>query len=98
MDHKKRTTVEQVLQDKTEKLIAIGAAAAANCIPCFEHLYENAINAGITVAEIKRASEIAGQVKTGASIALSNSVNELLGTQCACDSGFDAAGPQTCSC
>ena len=72
-------TEEQVLEDKIENLIAIGAATAANCIPCFEHLYEKAINSGITLAEIKRASEVAGQVKKGAHIALKNSINELIG-------------------
>ena len=72
-------TEEKVLQDKIENLIAIGAATAANCIPCFEHLYEKAINSGITLAEIRRASDIAGQVKKGAHIALTNSINELVG-------------------
>ena len=72
---------EKGLSDKIEALIAIGAATAANCIPCFEHLYEKAINSGITLAEIKRASDIAGQVKKGAHIALTNSVNELIGIE-----------------
>ena len=77
MDTAKVRTEEQVLQDKIESLIAIGAAMAANCIPCFEHLYEKAINSDITLAEIKRASDIAGLVKKGAHIALTNSVNEV---------------------
>ncbi len=81
METVKVRTERQVLQDKTENLIAIGAAMAVNCIPCFEHLYEKAINSGITLAEIKRASDIAGQVKKGAHIALKNSVNELIGIE-----------------
>ncbi len=72
---------EKVFQDKIEILIAIGAATAANCIPCFEHLYEKAIGSGVKLAEIKRASDIAGQVKKGAHIALSNSINELTGIE-----------------
>ena len=79
METAKVRTEEKVLPDKIENLIAIGAATAANCIPCFEHLYEKAINSGITIAEIKRASDIAGQVKKGAHIALTNSINELVG-------------------
>ncbi len=70
---------ETVFQNKIEILIAIGAATAANCIPCFEHLYEKAIGSGLKLAEIKRASDIAGQVKKGAHIALTNSINELTG-------------------
>ena len=65
------------LQDKTEILIAIGAATGTNCIPCFEHIYEKAINSGVTLEEIKRASDIAAQVKKGAHIALTNVINEL---------------------
>lgn len=81
MKTSKVKTEEKSLPDKIENLIAIGAATAANCIPCFEHLYEKAINSGITLAEIKRASDIAGQVKKGAHIALTNSVNELIGIE-----------------
>jgi len=69
----------QMLEEKTEILIAIGAATAANCIPCFEHIYENAITSGVTLAEIKRASDLASQVKKGAHMALTNSINELVG-------------------
>jgi alkylhydroperoxidase/carboxymuconolactone decarboxylase family protein YurZ len=54
-------TQEPVLTDKVESLIAIGAATAANCIPCFEHLYEKAVTAGISAAQIKRPADIAGQ-------------------------------------
>jgi len=70
---------ENILDEKTENLIAIGAATAANCIPCFEHLYEKAITSGITLEEINRATDIAGKVKKGAHIALTNSINELIG-------------------
>ena len=81
METTKAKTEEQVLEDKIENLIAIGAATAANCIPCFEHLYEKAINSGVTLAEIKRASDIAGLVKRGAHIAIANSINELIGIE-----------------
>jgi len=76
-----KTGRETTLVEKTDILIAIGAATAANCIPCFEHLYEKAVTSGITAAEIKRASEIAGLVKNGAHAAISNSIDELLGSQ-----------------
>ena len=51
----------------------------ANCIPCFEHLYEKAVTSGITMDEIRRASEIAGLVKSGAHAAISGSIDELIG-------------------
>jgi hypothetical protein len=76
------------LQDNIEIRIAIGAATAANCIPCFEHLYEKAVNAGVPLDDIKRASEIAGLVKTGAHSALTASINELIDN--------DESQPSTC--
>lgn len=51
---------KQIFHVKMKTLIAIGAATAANCIPCFENLYEKAIGSGISSAEIKWATEIAG--------------------------------------
>ena len=89
---------DRILEDKIEILIAIGAATAANCIPCFEHLYEKAINSGITLAEIKRASEIAGQVKKGAHIALRNSINELIGIKETHDLPCDKTANKSCCC
>ncbi len=81
METTKVNTEEPVLQDKIENLIAIGAAMAANCIPCYEHLYKKAIHSGNTLAEIKRAMDIAEQVKKGAHIALTNSINDLIGIE-----------------
>jgi len=96
MDTARPKTEEQVLEDKIENLIAIGAATAANCIPCFEHLYEKAINSGITLAEIKRASDIAELVKKGAHIALTNSINELIGIEETHDLPCDQIANKSC--
>ena len=98
METAKTITQEQVLEGKVESLIAIGAATAANCIPCFEHLYEKAINSGITLAEIKRASDIAGLVKNGAHIALTNSINELIGIEETHDLPCDRTANKSCCC
>ena len=98
METRKAKTEEQVLEDKIEILIAIGSATAANCIPCFEHLYEKAINSGIKLAEIKRASEIAAQVKKGAHIALTNSINELIRIKEAQDLPCDKTANKSCCC
>ena len=94
-----KSTIEgTALVEKADVLIAIGAATAANCIPCFEHLYEEAVTSGITPAEIKRASQIAGLVKKGAHTAISSSIDDLIGSkevnELTC--GKTVAGPCTC--
>ena len=96
METSQTKTKEQVLEAKIENLIAIGAATAANCIPCFEHLYEKAIHSGITPAEIKRASDIAALVKKGAHIALTNSVNEFIGIEETHDLPCDPKASKSC--
>ncbi len=89
---------DRILEDKIETLIAIGAATAANCIPCFEHLYEKAINSGITLSQIKRASDIAELVKKGAHIALTNSVNELIGIEETQNLPCEQTANKSCGC
>lgn len=92
------TASETVLMEKTDVLIAIGAATAANCIPCFEHLYEKAVTFGIPTEEIKRASQIAGLIKNGAHTAISSSIDELLGSKEAGGSmcGKTTTAPRCC--
>ncbi len=80
---------ENNICEKTQILIAIGAATAANCIPCFEHLYEKAITSGIAGEEIRKAAEIAAMVKNGAHKAVSGVVEEL--------TGFQENGCRSCS-
>ena len=57
MEQNQKGSKDLILEEKIERLIAIGAAAASNCIPCFEHLYESAITSGLTAEQIKRASD-----------------------------------------
>lgn len=95
------TTVQadnQVLTDKVRVLVAIGAATAANCIPCFEHLYEKALTAGVSQAEIMGAADIAGKVKKGAHQALINSIDEVIGADVVADALGCDTGDQPCSC
>lgn len=89
---------DRIIDEKNENLIAIGAATAANCIPCFEHLYEKAINSGITLSEIKRASDIVGLIKKGAHIALTNSVNELIGIEETHNLPCEQSSNKSCCC
>ena len=98
MDTIKRGHQSPTLTEKDQILIAIGAATAANCIPCFEHLYEKAITAGIPLAEIRQASDIAGQVKAGANMAIGNSVSELIGDKNANDLPCNKTASGSCAC
>ena len=96
MDKRKIITEERIIDEKTECLIAIGVAVAANCIPCFEHIYEKAVTSGITTQEIKCAADIAGQVKNGAKNAIAGMVDELL--EGSSDSSCNQSENKSCCC
>ena len=69
------------MEGRTKLLVALGAATAANCIPCFEYLYCEAGVAGLTQAEIQEAVDLASKIKQGAHITLKNSINDMIGEE-----------------
>jgi len=69
------------MEERTKLLVALGAATAANCIPCFEHLYGEAWGAGLTQEEIQEVVDIASKVKQGAHVALKSSIHDMLGEE-----------------
>lgn len=69
------------MDERTKILICIGAATAANCIPCFEYYFGKAQAAGITDEEIREATDLASQVKKGAHMALRNTISNVMGRE-----------------
>jgi AhpD family alkylhydroperoxidase len=69
------------MDGKTSLLICLGASTAANCIPCFEHYHKKASAAGLTSEEILEAVELADKVKSGAHLAMRNSIKSFIGQE-----------------
>ncbi|MGD0915318.1 MAG: carboxymuconolactone decarboxylase family protein [Thermodesulfobacteriota bacterium] len=69
------------MDEKTRVLICLGAATAANCIPCFEHYFGKAESVGLESDEIQEAVELASQVGKGAHIALKKSIGNRMGRE-----------------
>ncbi len=65
------------MEERTKILICIGAATAANCIPCFEHFLGKAQEAGLTDEEMQEAVDLACQVKKGSHMALRNGISNV---------------------
>ena len=84
------------MEERTKLLVALGAATAANCIPCFEHLYYEAGVAGLTSDEINQVVDLASKVKNGAHIALKNSINDVMGIEEKCDLPCSAQAGGSC--
>jgi AhpD family alkylhydroperoxidase len=77
------------MDEKMSLLICLGASAAANCIPCFEHYHKKASAAGLTSEQILEAVELANKVKSGAHLVMRNRIKDYLGQE----------GPgSSCSC
>lgn len=67
------------MDEKARLLVSLGAAVAANCVPCFEHFLGKTEATGLTPEEIREATEIADQVKNGARITTMNSIRGMIG-------------------
>ncbi len=67
------------MDEKTKVLICIGAATAANCIPCFEYYFGKAEPAGLRRDEIEEAIDLASQVKKGAHMSFRNGIRNKMG-------------------
>jgi alkylhydroperoxidase/carboxymuconolactone decarboxylase family protein YurZ len=72
---------ELTMDERTRVLICLGAATAANCIPCFEYYFGKAGEVGLKNEEIQDAVDLASQVKKGAHMAIKNCINGLMGEE-----------------
>ena len=60
------------MDEKTSVLVCLGAATAANCVPCFEHYLKKAKGLGLCSEEILEAADLASKVKNGAHLIIIN--------------------------
>ncbi|MCX5873345.1 MAG: carboxymuconolactone decarboxylase family protein [Deltaproteobacteria bacterium] len=67
------------MEERTRLLVSLGAAVAANCVPCFEHFLGKTEAAGLTSQEIQEAADIGDQVKNGARITIMSSIRSMIG-------------------
>jgi AhpD family alkylhydroperoxidase len=58
------------MDERTKKLIAVGASVGANCHPCLEYHIGKALDSGIERGEILEAVETAKAVRGGATASM----------------------------
>ena len=61
------------LDTKTREMVALAAAVAANCRPCLQYHFKEAVKQGCTAQEIQEIVKVAGIVKQRPE----NDVNDL---------------------
>lgn len=69
------------MEEHTEVFIALGAAAAANCGPCFEHYFAKAEKLGIHREEIQKTIDIAVRVRGGAQMVVNAAIKKRMSQQ-----------------
>jgi len=69
------------MDDRTKKLLAVGASVGANCHPCLEYHVGRALEAGLGRSEIMEAVEVAKGVRRGATASMDKLALQLLGNE-----------------
>jgi AhpD family alkylhydroperoxidase len=67
------------MNDRTKELVAMGAAAAANCHPCMDHHLAKCDELGISREEVAEAVKVGLMVNHGAEGAIRKKARDLLG-------------------
>ncbi len=80
------------MDEKTKLLVCLGAATAANCIPCFEFYYGKAVAVGLAPEDIQEAAEFAYKIKNNINMLMKNSVMNFTGQE------GDALPSDKCTC
>jgi alkylhydroperoxidase/carboxymuconolactone decarboxylase family protein YurZ len=87
---------DDIMDEKTELLISLGAATAANCVPCFDYYFKSASAIGIPAEEVQKAVELACKIKTGAGIVMRNGIREITGKDWESDPSQDRNADHPC--
>ena len=84
------------MNEHTELHIALAAATAANCTPCFEHYFAKASELGVTAEEIEKTVAIATKVRGGAGMVMKDSIRKILNAENKRDETACSANPGCC--
>jgi AhpD family alkylhydroperoxidase len=79
--------------EAVQELVAIGAAIAANCEPCFRHHFDKARKLGVSKEDMARAVTTAQMVKESPARAVLELAERYVGAKIATPQGPDACRP-----
>jgi len=73
------STAPSVFTGQVAELVAIGAAIASNCEPCFKYHYDRARKLGVSDLDMRHAVDLAQRVKDTPASAMLNVAERYLG-------------------
>ena len=83
------------MDEKTNELIAIGAAVAGHCQPCLNYHVAKAKELGVGINEMREAIEVGRLVERGAMAAMGDFAKEIMGEPVTRSSVCCSAKPET---
>ena len=89
--------MEEILDAKTQLLVAIGAARAAKCQNCFTSLYAAVEKVGVSDKEVRAAVAIGAKVAAKSHDFMATFIEQTTHGKVAAGSNADAA-PSGCGC
>ncbi len=90
------------MDQRTELLISLACASASNCIPCFDHYYQEAMLQNIEPEDVRKTMVIAARIKGASAIFTKKAINDTMGDtsespDCPCgDQNSDEAPTESC--
>jgi len=81
---------KSIYTEAVQELVAIGAAIAANCEPCFRHHFDKARKLGVSKEDMARAVTTAQTVKESPARAVIELAEKYVGTKIVTKQGPDA--------
>lgn len=81
-----------MLDEKVQELIALGASYAVNCKPCMAYHRKKAEKAGATMAEMLAAIAVGEKVRNGAHTQAKGFVKDVFG-EVGCEACFEGGNP-----
>jgi AhpD family alkylhydroperoxidase len=84
---------KSIYSEAVQELVAIGAAIASNCDPCFRYHFDAARKLGVSKEDTARAVTTAKMVKESPARAVVELAEKYLGTKIATKDGPDACRP-----
>jgi AhpD family alkylhydroperoxidase len=72
------TVAPSIFNDQVATLVAIGAAIAANCEPCFKFHFDKGRKLGVSAADMRRAVDLAQKVKDSPAKSVAGLAQRLL--------------------
>ncbi len=85
-----RAPTSSIYSEAVHELVAIGAAIAANCEPCFRHHFDKARKLGVSKEDMARAVTTAQMVKESPARAVLELAEKYVGSKIVMKQGLDA--------